>query len=155
MKMFVAANPAFYKPFLLSATFQTYCPNLPSLAGCRTWCPTDLQHLCCKVLINKIKWVNYWSFILLWWNNLEATAWTANISICTVTIGWTNYGCLNNQPYLRTETSYKDGIMAYCTHHCPPDWSRSSFVSISIDVTRNKVCFNKEIMIKCFISTKL
>ena len=24
------------------------------LAGCRTWCPTDLQHLCCKALINKI-----------------------------------------------------------------------------------------------------
>ena len=37
------------------ATFQTYCPNLTSLAGCRTWCPTDLQHLCCKALINKIK----------------------------------------------------------------------------------------------------
>ena len=30
--------------FLLSATFQTYCPSLTSLAGCRTWCPTDLQH---------------------------------------------------------------------------------------------------------------
>ena len=41
-----------YGFFLLSATFQTYCPNLPSLAGCRTWCPTDLQHLCCKALIN-------------------------------------------------------------------------------------------------------
>ena len=27
--------------------------NSTSLAGCRTWCPTDLQHLCCKVLINK------------------------------------------------------------------------------------------------------
>ena len=42
--------------FLLSATFQTYCPNLTSLAGCRTRCPTD-QHLCCKALINlkKIK----------------------------------------------------------------------------------------------------
>ena len=24
-----------------------------SLACCRTWCPTDLQHLCCKALINK------------------------------------------------------------------------------------------------------
>jgi len=24
-----------------------------SLAGCRTWCPTDLQQLCCKALINK------------------------------------------------------------------------------------------------------
>ena len=24
------------------------------LAGCRTWCPTGLQHLCCKALINKI-----------------------------------------------------------------------------------------------------
>ena len=29
--------------------------NSTSLAGCRTWCPTDLQHLCCKVLINKNK----------------------------------------------------------------------------------------------------
>jgi len=29
--------------------------KLPSLAGCRTWCPTDLQHLCCKALINKLK----------------------------------------------------------------------------------------------------
>ena len=38
--------------FLLSATFQTYSPNLTSLAGCRTWCPTDLQHLCCKALVN-------------------------------------------------------------------------------------------------------
>ena len=27
--------------------------NSTSLAGCRTWCPTDLQHLCCKALINK------------------------------------------------------------------------------------------------------
>ena len=26
---------------------------ITSLAGCRTWCPTDLQHLCCKALINK------------------------------------------------------------------------------------------------------
>ena len=26
--------------------------NLTSLVGCRTWCPTDLQHLCCKALIN-------------------------------------------------------------------------------------------------------
>ena len=42
-----------YGFFILSATFQTYCPNLTSLAGCRTWCPTDLQHLCCKALINK------------------------------------------------------------------------------------------------------
>jgi len=39
--------------FFLSATFQTYCPNLTSLAG---WCPTDLQHLCCKALINKLAW---------------------------------------------------------------------------------------------------
>jgi len=39
----------------LSATFQTYYANLTSIAGCRTWCPTDLQHLCCKALINKIK----------------------------------------------------------------------------------------------------
>ena len=45
--------------FLLPATFQTYCPNLPSLAGCRTWCPTDLQDLCCKALINKNK-INTW-----------------------------------------------------------------------------------------------
>ena len=35
---------------------------------------------------------------------------TANISTCTVTIGQTNYRRLNNQPYLRTETSYKDVI---------------------------------------------
>ena len=27
--------------------------NLTSLAGGRTWCPIDLQHLCCKALINK------------------------------------------------------------------------------------------------------
>ena len=24
------------------------------LAGCRTWCPTNLQHLCCEALINKL-----------------------------------------------------------------------------------------------------
>ena len=35
---------------------------------------------------------------------------TANILICTVTIGRTNYRRLNNQPYLRTETSYEDEI---------------------------------------------
>jgi len=34
---------------------------------------------------------------------------TANILICTVTNGQTNYRHLNNQPYLRTETSYEDG----------------------------------------------
>ena len=34
--------------------FQHTVLNSTSLAGCRTWCPTDLQHLCCKVLINKI-----------------------------------------------------------------------------------------------------
>jgi len=28
--------------------------NLTSLAGCRTWCPTDLQLLCCKALINQL-----------------------------------------------------------------------------------------------------
>ena len=39
--------------FLLSATFQAYCLNSTSLAGCRIWYPTDLQHLCCKALINK------------------------------------------------------------------------------------------------------
>jgi len=27
--------------------------NLTSLAGCMTWCPTDLQNLCCKALIKK------------------------------------------------------------------------------------------------------
>ena len=27
--------------------------NSMSLASCRTWCPTDLQHFCCKALINK------------------------------------------------------------------------------------------------------
>ena len=27
--------------------------NSMSLAGCRTWCSTDLQHLCCKALVNK------------------------------------------------------------------------------------------------------
>ena len=26
-----------------------------SLVGCRSWCPTDLQHLCCKAIINKNK----------------------------------------------------------------------------------------------------
>ena len=35
---------------------------------------------------------------------------TANISICTVTIGQTNYRHLNNQPYFKTETNYEDGI---------------------------------------------
>ena len=38
------------------------------------------------------------------------TVGTANILICTVTIGRTNYRRLNNQPYLTTETSYEDGI---------------------------------------------
>ena len=35
--------------------FKHTVPNLTSLAGCRTWCPTDLQYLymCCKALINK------------------------------------------------------------------------------------------------------
>ena len=37
--------------FLLPATFQTFCPKFSlfssvSLAGCKTWCPTDLQHFC-------------------------------------------------------------------------------------------------------------
>ena len=27
--------------------------NSMFLAGCRTWCPTHLQHLCCKALTNK------------------------------------------------------------------------------------------------------
>ena len=27
--------------------------NSTSLAGCGIWCPTDLQHFCCKTLINK------------------------------------------------------------------------------------------------------
>ena len=27
------------------------------LAGCRAWCPTDLPHLCCKALINKINMI--------------------------------------------------------------------------------------------------
>ena len=69
-------------------------------------------------------------------NNLGATVLDANISFCTVTMGQTNYRRtnyrrINNQPYLRTETSYEDGV------------------------TRNKICFNKEIMIKCFVSTAL
>jgi len=29
--------------------------NVTSLAGRRTWCPTNLQHLCCKALIKKIR----------------------------------------------------------------------------------------------------
>jgi len=44
--------------FLLSATFQTYCPNLTSLAGSKTWCPSDLWYLRCKALINKNKWIS-------------------------------------------------------------------------------------------------
>ena len=35
---------------------------------------------------------------------------TANISICTVTIGQKNYRRLNNQMYLRTEINYEDMI---------------------------------------------
>ena len=33
------------------ATFQTYFPEL--YRPYRTWCPTDLQHLCCRALINE------------------------------------------------------------------------------------------------------
>ena len=44
-------------------------------------------------------------------DNLGATALDMLIShFFTVTIGKTNYRYLNNQPYLGTETSYKDGI---------------------------------------------
>jgi len=97
--------------------------------------------------------VHYWSFSLLWWTTLELqhqTVGTANILIYKVTIGWTYYRRLNNQPYLRTETSYEE---ENCTHHCLPDQSRNSFVSIFIDVTRNNVCFNNKITIKRFNST--
>ena len=31
--------------------FKHTVQSSTSLAGCRTWCPTDLQHLCCKALI--------------------------------------------------------------------------------------------------------
>ena len=33
--------------------------NSMSLAGCRAWCPTDFQHLCCKALINKIMSIRF------------------------------------------------------------------------------------------------
>ena len=40
--------------FLLSATFQTYCPELNVLSRLQDLVSyTDLQHLCCKALINK------------------------------------------------------------------------------------------------------
>jgi len=35
--------------------FKHTVQSSTSLAGCRTWCPTDLQPLSCKALINKIK----------------------------------------------------------------------------------------------------
>ena len=34
--------------------FKLTVLNLTSLAGCRTWCPTRLQHFCCKALINDL-----------------------------------------------------------------------------------------------------
>ena len=39
--------------FFLSETFKHTALNSTSLLGYRTRCPTDLQHLCSKVLINK------------------------------------------------------------------------------------------------------
>jgi len=76
------------------------------------------QSLLIFTLLSRVKkGVDYWIFSLLWWITLELQCWTvgtANISICTVTIWWTiwwtNYRRLNNQLYLRTETSYKDEI---------------------------------------------
>ena len=45
--------------FSCQQLFKHTVLNLTSLAGCRTWCPTDLQpgstnlqQLCCKALIN-------------------------------------------------------------------------------------------------------
>ena len=43
-------------------------------------------------------------------DNLGATALDSWNCLYLVTIGQTNYRHFNNQPYLRTETSYKDGI---------------------------------------------
>ena len=40
--------------------FKHTVQSSTSLAGCRTWCPTDLQHLCCKALMNKNKNINFW-----------------------------------------------------------------------------------------------
>jgi len=72
----LAAGSVHHGFFLLSATFQTYCPNLTSLTGCRTWCPTDLQHLCCKALINKINKIrtNY-IFLVLYKNSICDQVW--------------------------------------------------------------------------------
>ena len=39
--------------------FKHTVQSLTSLVGCRTWCPTDLQHLCCKALIKKIFFLNF------------------------------------------------------------------------------------------------
>ena len=74
-----------------------------------------------------------------------------NTLVCIATIGWKITG---NQ-IIEEWNKLQRWNWAYCTHHYLPDWSRVSFVPVSIGVARNKVCFIKEIMIKHFISTAL
>ena len=49
-----------------------------SLARCRTWCPIDLQHLCCKAFIKKsIQSFN--DFVLNAFHNLQITCNSRNV----------------------------------------------------------------------------
>jgi len=98
---------------------------------------------------------------LLWWITMELHSIRQlkllnSISICVIRIGWTNYRSFHNRPYLKTETSYIEWWdLTYCTYHYLSDWSKCTFVQISISVITNKFCFIKEITISPFIFTTL
>ena len=84
--------------------------NVTCWAKIRHFCKF-LKFLLIFSLLSWVKRVDYWSFSLLWWITLELQRRPLELLISRfVQDNWVNKWRLSNQPYLKTETSYKDGI---------------------------------------------